>query len=135
MTWCVWVSFSWERVNSHEKFEGKLKRFLKTDPLFAKHAFFATSVSRQQVARVSRQNTQSQNYEKFSKCFSRKVYPRVSRELSRENLCVPLATRPFTREQVTKTNPWARSCSMRLGWPATELPKQSNTVFEIFQFL
>ena len=31
-----------------------------------------------------------------------KVYPRGSRKLSRENLCVPLVTRPFTREQVAK---------------------------------
>ena len=54
-----------EKVNSHKKFKGKLKRFLKTDPLFAKHAFFTTKVSRQQVARASRQNTQSQNYEKL----------------------------------------------------------------------
>ena len=34
-----------EKVNSHKKFEGKLKRFLKTNPLFAKHAFFMTGVS------------------------------------------------------------------------------------------
>ena len=53
-----------EKVNSHKKFEGKLKRFLKTDPLFAKHAFFTTGVSSQQVARASCQNTQSQNCEK-----------------------------------------------------------------------
>ena len=35
-----------EKVNSHKKFKGKLKGFQKTDPLFAKHAFFATGVSR-----------------------------------------------------------------------------------------
>ena len=63
------------------------------------------------------------------------VYPRGSRELSCENLCVPLATGPFTHEQVAKINTQARSCSMRLRWPATKLPKQGNTVFEIFQFL
>ena len=54
-----------EKVNSHKKFEGKLKRFLKNNPLFAEHAFFATGVSRQQVTRASHQNTQSQNYEKI----------------------------------------------------------------------
>ena len=53
-----------EKVNSHKKFEGKLKRFLKTDPLFDKHAFFATGVSCQQGARAYRQNTQSQNFKK-----------------------------------------------------------------------
>ena len=53
-----------EKLNSHKKFMGKLKRFLKTDPFFAKHVFFATRESCQQVTRASRQNTQSQNYEK-----------------------------------------------------------------------
>ena len=53
-----------EKVNRHKIFEGKLKRFLKTNPLFAKYAFFVTGVNRQQVAKASRQNTQSQNYEK-----------------------------------------------------------------------
>ena len=53
-----------EKVSNHKKFEGKLQRFLKTNPLFVKHAFFATRLSRQQVARASRQNIQSQNCEK-----------------------------------------------------------------------
>ena len=48
-----------EKVNSHKKFKGKLKGFQKIDPLFAKHAFLATGVSRQQVAKASSQNTQS----------------------------------------------------------------------------
>ena len=61
-----------------------------------------------------------------------KVYPQESRELSRENLYVTLATGPFTREQVAKINTRAHDWSMRLRWPATELPKQGNTVFEIF---
>ena len=52
-----------------------------------------------------------------------KVYPRGSCELSHENLYVPLATRPFTREQVAKINTRARGWSMRLGWPVTESPK------------
>ena len=58
-----------------------------------------------------------------------KVYPRGSCELSHENLYVPLATGPFTREQVAKINTRARGWSMWLGWPATESPKQGNTVF------
>ena len=52
-----------------------------------------------------------------------KVYSRGSHELSRENLCVPLATGPFTREQVAKINMRARGWISRLGWPATESPK------------
>ena len=63
-----------------------------------------------------------------------KVYLRGSRELSRENLCVPLMTGSFTREQVAKLNTRARSWSMRLGWPTTESPKQGNTVFFFFFF-
>ena len=65
--------FGWDLVkrkwivtkSSRENWKG-----LKTDPVFSKHAFFATRMSRQQVARSSRQNTQRQNCEKFSKCFS-----------------------------------------------------------------
>ena len=48
-----------------QKFEGKTKRDLKTAPIFAKHAFFATEESRQQVASSSCQNTQRQKFEKF----------------------------------------------------------------------
>ena len=56
---------SWERMNSHKKFEGKTEKDLKTTPIFAKHAFFATEVSRHIVASLSRQNTQRQKIEKF----------------------------------------------------------------------
>ena len=38
-----------------------------------------------------------------------KVYPRGSHELSRKNLCVTLATGPFTHEQIAKINTRARS--------------------------
>ena len=80
-----------EKVNSHKKFEGKMKRFLKPYPLFAKHAFFTTGVSRQQVARASRQNTQSKNYKKISKCFSRleSLSARESQAEPRNSLCTP----------------------------------------------
>ena len=64
-----------------------------------------------------------------------KVYLRGSRKLSCVNLCVTLATGPFTREQVAKINTRARGWISRLGWPATKSPKQGNTVFEIFSFL
>ena len=42
-------------MNSHKIFEGKTKKILKTDFKNAKHAFFATELSHEQVARVSRQ--------------------------------------------------------------------------------
>ena len=48
-----------------QKFEGKIEKDLKAAPIFAKHAFFATEVSRQQHVRSSRQNTQRQNFEKI----------------------------------------------------------------------
>ena len=44
-----------------------------------------------------------------------KSHSQGSYELSHENLCVPLANGPFTREQVTKIDLQARDCGMRLG--------------------
>ena len=58
-----------------------------------------------------------------------KVYLRVSRELSRENLWVNLATGPSTREQVAKNDPRRRDWGSRLDILATEPPKQGKTVF------
>ena len=58
-----------------------------------------------------------------------KVYPRESRELSRQNLWVTLATGPSTREQVAKNDPRRRDWGSRLDIPATEPPKQGKTVF------
>ena len=52
-------------MNSHKKFEGKTEKDLKTAPIFAKHAFFVTEVSRHTVASLSRQNTQRQKFEKI----------------------------------------------------------------------
>ena len=81
----------WGRQWTVTKIRGKTEKGLKTDPVFAKHAIFATEVSRQQVAKSSRQNTQRQNCEKFSKCFSRlKGLPmRESRAEPRKSLCTP----------------------------------------------
>ena len=114
-----------------KKVRGKTEKDLKTAPIFAKHVFFATEVSHQQVTRSSRQNTQRQNFEKkFLSVFRDwKVYSRGSHELSRENFCVTLATGPSTREQVAKIDPQARDCGMQLDLPATESPKQGNIVF------
>ena len=67
----------------------------------AKHTFFTTESSRVQVARASRQHTWKKTFEKISKCFSRLKVP-LTRESRTEprKFCVPLATRPSTREQV-----------------------------------
>ena len=58
---------------------------------------------------------QAKSFEKLLSVFRDwKSHSRGSRELSRENLCVPVATGPSTHEQVTKTDPQARDCGMRL---------------------
>ena len=77
-------------VNSHKNLRENWKRF-KTDRVFAKHAIFATEVSRQQVARSSCQNTQRQNFEKFSKCFSwlKGLPAKESRAEPWKSLCTP----------------------------------------------
>ena len=136
-----WVSVEREMrktMNSHKKLREKLKFFLKKLSLNRKtrvfHDWNKLPTSRQGKPP---KHLKSKLWKKFLSVFREwKVYLRGSRELSRKNLCVPLATRPFTCKQVTKINPRARGCSMRLGWPATELPKQccqqGNTVFEIF---
>ena len=58
-----------------------------------------------------------------------KVYPRVSRELSHENLWVTLTTRPSTCEQVAKNDLRRRDWGSRLDIPMTEQPKQGKTGF------
>ena len=64
-TQSVWVR-TVERVSEQsQKVQGKTKKDLKTAPVFVKHAFFTTEVSRQQDARLSRQNTQRRNFEKI----------------------------------------------------------------------
>ena len=54
-------------VNSHKKSREKLKKFKETIFEMQNTRFLRLK----QVAKASRQNTQSQNCEKFSKCFSR----------------------------------------------------------------
>ena len=125
-----------EKVNSHKKFEGKLKRF-KNWPTFCQtHVFRDWGESPTSRQGKPPKHPKTKLWKNFLGVFRNwKVYLRGSCELSRENLCVPLTTGPFTREQVAKINTRARGCSMWLGWPAIESPKQGNTVFEIFQFL
>ena len=129
--WGVWEGDSLERRWTVTNVRGKTEKDLKTAPIYAKHAFFATWLIRQKAARSSRQNTQGQKFEKIFLSVFRdwKVYPRVSRELSRENLWVTLATGPSTREQVAKNDSWRRDWGSRLDIPATEPPKQGKTGF------
>ena len=85
-----WDSF-WERKWIVIKSSRENWKYLKTDPVFAKHAIFVTEVSRQQVARSSRQNTQRQSCENFSKCILRLegLPARESRAEPRKSLCTP----------------------------------------------
>ena len=68
---CEWVRADEKDNEQSQKDRGKNKKFKKTAPVCPKHAIFATETSRQKVARSSRQNTQGQKFENFSKCFSR----------------------------------------------------------------
>ena len=71
---------------------------IEKEPLCAKHAIFATKSSCQGKPR----NTSKTRCLKIFLSVFRdwKVYPRGSRKLNRENLCITLATGPSTREQV-----------------------------------
>ena len=61
---CEWVRAD-ERDNEQSQKDRGKTQSLKIAPIFPKHAFFATEMSRQKVARSSRQNTQGQKFEKF----------------------------------------------------------------------
>ena len=71
---CVWTLCLLRRFRQRiqwivTKDWGKTENGLKNCLWNAKHAFFATGVSRQQVAKASRQNTHRQNYEKIFQLF------------------------------------------------------------------
>ena len=107
-----WVTRSvWEVPDKREneqsqKVRGKTKKDFKNCPHYVKHAFFATEVSRQIHPP---KDFKPKVLKKFLSVFRDwKSHLRGSRELSRENLCVPLATAPSTREQVAKTDSRAR---------------------------
>ena len=76
---------------------------LEYNPICAKHAFFATGMSREQVAKSSRQNPVTQILKNLSKCFSLLGSPLASR-LGRESQSIlsKLATRASTRKLVAK---------------------------------
>ena len=123
----VWEGDSLERRWTDTNVRGKTKKDLKTAPISAKHAFFTTWLSRQfKPPKHSRTKIWQILLSVFRDW---KVYSRVSRELSRENLWVNLATGPSTCEQVAKNYPRRRDWGSRLDIPATEPPKQGKTGF------
>ena len=135
-TWSVWERYFGEDNEQSLKLEGKLKNFEKLSLKKQNTRFSRLKWVANKSPGLATKTLKDKIVKNFLSVFRNwKVYPRGSCELSRENLYVPLTTRPFTREQVAKLNMRARDWSMRLGWPATASPKQDNIVFEIFQFL
>ena len=110
----------WEGEDEQsQKFEGKTEKDLKTALISVKHAFFATWLSRHTVASSSRQSTQEQNFENFSKCFSRLegLPVRESRSEPRKSLSNP---RDWTFHSRTSHQKWPPSSRL---WHATWLTR------------
>ena len=125
-----------EKMNSHKKFEGKLKTILKTTFTVQNTRFSRLKWVANKTLGQATKTLKDKILKNFISVFRDwKVYPWGSRELSRENLCVTLTTGPSTREQVAKIDMRAHDCGMRLDLPATESPKQGKNVFWNFQFL
>ena len=134
--WSVWERYFGEDNKQSLKLEGKLKTFWKTVLKTPNTHFSRLKWVANKSLGLATKTLEDKIVKNFLSVFRDwKVYPQESRELNCENFCVTLTTGPFTREQVAKINTRARGWISQLGWPATELPKQGNTVFEIFQFL
>ena len=114
VTRCVWEVSDRKDNEQSQKVRGKNWKRFKNCPHCAKHAFFATEVSCQQDARSSRQNTQRQNFEKFSKCFSRLegLPARESRAEPRKSLSNP---RDWTFHSRTSRQKWPAKTRLRLA--------------------
>ena len=116
-------------MNSH-KCSRNWKRF-KNCPYFCQTRAFRDLIESPQSRQFkSPKHSRTKIWKIFLSVFRDwKVYPRVSREMSRENLWVTLATGPSTREQVAKIDLRTRDWGPRLDLPATELPKQGKNEF------
>ena len=133
----VWEGDSWERRWIVTEVRGKNWKIFKNCPYFCQTRIFRDLRESPTSRQFKPPNTQRQKFEKVFLSVFRdwKVYPRVSGELSRENLWVTLATGPSTREQVAKNDPRRRDWGSRLDLPAIEPPKQGKTGFlKIFRF-
>ena len=135
--WSVWEGDSLERRWTVTKVRGKnWKRFKNCSSFCQTRVFrdFIESPQRRQFKPPKHSRTKI--WKIFLSVFRDwKVYPQVSRELSRENLWVTLTTGPSTHEQVAKNDPRRCDWGLRLDIPATEPPKQGKTcIFENFRF-
>ena len=119
-----------KKMNNHKSSRENWKRF-KNCPYFCQTRVFRDWSELPQSRQFKLPKHSKTKVWKFFLSVFRdwKAYPRVSRELSRENLWVTLATGPSTREQVAKNDPRRRDRGSQLDLPATEPPKQGKTGF------
>ena len=132
----VWKGGSLERRWTVTNVRGKTETSFKTAPISSKHANFATGLSRHTVASSSRQSTQEQNFENFSKCFSRLegLPASESRAEPRKSLSEP---RDWTFHSRTSRQKWPAKMRLRLAtWHTRDWAAKTgqNWIFEIFRF-
>ena len=127
----VWEGDNLERRWTIPKVRGKTENRFKNCSCFCKTRDFRDWIKSPHSRQLKPpKHSRTKFWKNFLSVFRDwKVYPRVSRELSRENLWVNLATGPSTREQVAKTDQRRCDWGSRLDTPATEPPKQGKTVF------
>ena len=106
------IRWVWERVemgktmNNHKSSREKLKTFKKLTYLRKTHHFRDWVKSRASRQGQSPKHSRHKFWKIFLSFFRDwKVYPWESRDVSHENLYVPLATRPSTREKVAILSP------------------------------
>ena len=133
----VWEGDSLERRWTVTNVRGKTEKDLKNCPYFCQTRVFRDLIESPQSRQFKPpKHSRTKIWKIFLSVFRDwKVYPRVSHELSRENLWVNLATGPSTREQVAKNDQRRCDWGSRLETPATEPPKTGqNWIFGIFRF-
>ena len=127
----VWKEDSLERRWTVTKVRGKTEKRFKNYSCFCQTRDFRDLIKSPHSRQLKPpKHSRTKLWKNFLSVFRDwKVYPRVSRELSSENLWVNLATGPSTREQVAKNDPRRCDWGSRLDLPATESPKQGKTGF------
>ena len=127
----VWKEDSLERRWTVTKVRGKTEKRFKNCSSFCKTRVFRDLIKSPHSRQLKPpKHSRTKIWKIFLSVFRDwKVYPRVSRELSCENLWVNLATGPSTREQVAKNDQRRCDWGSWLDIPATEPPKQGKTGF------
>ena len=131
-----WKGGSLERRWTVTNVRGKTETSFKTAPVSAKHAIFATGLSRHTVASSSRQITQEQKFENFSKCFSR-LEGLLASELRAEPWKSLSEPRNWTFHSRTNRQKWPAKMRLRLTtWHTRDWAAKTgqNWIFEIFRF-